>query len=65
MISNTVNSAILFNPMFKIVECAKEFLFGNKQDSQKYKFCKLTLADGDNHIIHSSYQFIFPMSIIT
>ena len=38
--------------MLKIVETAKEFVFGNYQDSQKYKFCKLTLVDGDNHIIH-------------
>ena len=38
--------------MLKILECAKEFVFGNYQDSQKYKFCKLTLVDSDNHIIH-------------
>ena len=38
--------------MLQIVECAKEFVFGNYQDSQKYKCCKLTLVDSDNHIIH-------------
>ena len=30
----------------------KEFVFVNNQDSQKYKFQKLTLVDGENHIIH-------------
>ena len=45
--------------MLQIVETAKEFVFGKYQDSQKYKFCKLTLVDGDNHIIHwrSSIHF--------
>ena len=38
--------------MLQIVETAKEFVFGIYQDSQKYKFCKLTLVDGDNHIIY-------------
>ena len=38
--------------MLQIVETAKEFVFGNYQDSQKYKFCKLALVDSDNHIIH-------------
>ena len=52
LIANTVNSEIVFNPMLQIVETTKEFVFGNYQDSQKYKFCKLTLVDGENHIIH-------------
>ena len=52
LIANTVHSEIVFYPMLQIVECEKEFVFGNYQDSQKYKFCKLTLVDGDNHIIH-------------
>ena len=38
--------------MLQIVENAKEFVFGNYQDSQKYKLCKLTLVDGENHIIY-------------
>ena len=52
LIANTDHSEIVFNPMLQIVECTKEFVFGNYQDSQKYKFCKLTLVDGYNHIIH-------------
>ena len=47
LIANTVHSEIVFNPMLQIVETAKEFVIGNFQDSQKYKFCKLTLVYGD------------------
>ena len=54
LIVNTVHSEIVFNPMLQILETEKEFVFGKYQDSQKYKFCKLTLCDGDNHIIHCS-----------
>ena len=35
LIANTVHSEIVFNPMLEIVETAKEFVFGNYQDSQK------------------------------
>ena len=52
MIASTVHSEILFSPMLQIVECAKEFVIRKNQDGQKYKFCKLTLVDGDNHIMH-------------
>ena len=59
MIANTVDSEILFKPMLQNVETAKEFVFGNYQDSQKYKFCELTLVDGDNHIIHCRLSIHF------
>ena len=52
LIANKVHSEIVFNPMLQIVETAKEFVFDNYQDSQKYRFCKLTLVKGYNHIIH-------------
>ena len=59
LIANTVRIEIVFNPMLQIVETAKEFVFGNYQDSQKYKFFKLTLVDGYNHIIHCRLSIHF------
>ena len=59
LIEKTVHSEIVFNPMLQIVECAKEFVIVKYQDSQKYKFCKLTFVDGDNHIIHCRLSMHF------
>ena len=43
---------LCLTPCYKLRKLQKSLFFGNYQDSQKYKFCKLTLVDGDNHIIH-------------